>query len=46
MLVQIFYNTCIQVSTYLQPDVLLQSLLEIEREMGRSQSDTKAIPIG
>ena len=36
-----FYNTCIQVSTYLQPDVLLQSLLEIEREMGRSRSDTK-----
>lgn len=30
-----FYNTCIRVSTYLQPDVLMQKLLTIERELGR-----------
>jgi len=36
-----FYNTCIQVSTYLQPEVLMQSLLEIEKRMGRFRNDAK-----
>ena len=30
-----FYNTCIQVSTYLQPDTLLDKLLTIEEDLGR-----------
>jgi 2-amino-4-hydroxy-6-hydroxymethyldihydropteridine diphosphokinase len=30
-----FYNTCVCVSTYLQPEVLMQRLLQIEDEMGR-----------
>ena len=36
-----FYNTCIQVSTFLQPNALMQSLLDIEKEMGRSRNDAK-----
>jgi 2-amino-4-hydroxy-6-hydroxymethyldihydropteridine diphosphokinase len=36
-----FYNTCIQVSTYLQPEVLMQSLLDIEKQMGRFRTDSK-----
>ncbi len=35
-----FYNTCIQVSTYLQPEVLMQSLLDIEKQMGRFRNDS------
>lgn len=30
-----FLNTCIQVSTYLPPDSLLESILSIERDLGR-----------
>ena len=30
-----FYNCCIRVSTYLQPDVLMQRLIKIEEELGR-----------
>lgn len=30
-----FYNTCIQVSTYLQPETLLDKLLTIEENLGR-----------
>ena len=33
-----FYNTCLKVSTYLQPDVLMQKLLAIETKLGRSRS--------
>lgn len=36
-----FYNICIRVSTYLQPDVLMQSLLTIESELGRVRTDSK-----
>lgn len=36
-----FYNTCIQVSTYLQPEILMQSLLDIEKQMGRFRNDSK-----
>ncbi|MFY0629760.1 MAG: 2-amino-4-hydroxy-6-hydroxymethyldihydropteridine diphosphokinase [Flavobacteriaceae bacterium] len=35
-----FYNTCIQVSTYLQPEVLMNRLLEIENTLGRVRSDS------
>jgi len=33
-----FFNICIKVSTYQQPEVLLSSLLEIEQELGRLRS--------
>ena len=36
-----FYNTCIQVSTYLQPEILMQSLLDIEKQMGRFRNESK-----
>lgn len=36
-----FYNTCIQVSTYLQPEVLMSRLLEIENTLGRVRSDSE-----
>lgn len=35
-----FYNTCIRVSTYLQPEKLMQSLLNIEEEIGRVREDS------
>ena len=35
-----FYNTCIQVSTYLTADKLMVKLLSIEEEMGRSRVDS------
>lgn len=35
-----FYNTCLRVSTYLQPDVLMQKLLAIETELGRKRNGT------
>lgn len=35
-----FYNTCIRVSTYLQPDVLMQKLLTIEAKLGRERNDS------
>ena len=36
-----FFNICIKVSTYQQPEVLLSSLLEIEQELGRLRSAEK-----
>jgi len=33
-----FYNTCIKVSTYLPPEVLIAKLLDIEKELGRVRS--------
>lgn len=36
-----FYNTCIKISTYLQPEVLMQRLLNIETQMGRFRDDSK-----
>jgi 2-amino-4-hydroxy-6-hydroxymethyldihydropteridine diphosphokinase len=36
-----FLNICIKVSTYQQPETLLDSLLEIERELGRLRSSKK-----
>jgi 2-amino-4-hydroxy-6-hydroxymethyldihydropteridine diphosphokinase len=36
-----FYNICIKVSTDLQPDILLQTILSIETELGRTRSDAK-----
>lgn len=38
---QDFYNTCIQVSTYLQPEILIQRLLDIEKRMGRFRGESK-----
>ena len=37
---QDFYNTCIRVSTYLQPDKLMKGLLSIEEEIGRVRKDS------
>ncbi len=36
-----FFNICIKVSTYQQPEVLLSSLLGIEQELGRLRSSEK-----
>ena len=36
-----FYNTCIQVSTYLQPDTLLERLLTIEENLGRVRDSSE-----
>ncbi len=36
-----FYNICIQVSTYLQPEILLEKLLEIENELGRVRKNSE-----
>lgn len=36
-----FYNTCIKVSTYLQPDTLLDKLLIIEKDLGRIRSTSE-----
>lgn len=36
-----FYNCCIRVSTYLQPDVLMQRLIEIEEELGRIRTESE-----
>ena len=36
-----FYNICISVSTYLQPESLLKKLLIIEKELGRKRNKTK-----
>ena len=33
-----FYNICIKVTTYLAPEILIKSLLEIENELGRVRS--------
>ncbi|SED14341.1 2-amino-4-hydroxy-6-hydroxymethyldihydropteridinediphosphokinase [Tenacibaculum sp. MAR_2009_124] len=35
-----FYNTCIEVSTYLPPDFLIKELLAIEQELGRERNNT------
>ena len=36
-----FYNICISVSTYLQPESLLKKLLIIEKELGRKRNKAK-----
>ncbi|MCI2229193.1 2-amino-4-hydroxy-6-hydroxymethyldihydropteridine diphosphokinase [Polaribacter sp. MSW13] len=36
-----FYNICIKISTYQQPETLINSLLKIENELGRQRSNTK-----
>ena len=36
-----FYNICISVYTYLQPESLLKKLLIIEKELGRKRNKTK-----
>lgn len=36
-----FFNTCIQVSTYLQPEALMHRLLEIENDLGRVRNESK-----
>ena len=36
-----FFNTCIQVSTYLQPEVLLEKLLRIEETLGRVRNSSQ-----
>lgn len=36
-----FYNCCIRVSTYLQPDVLMERLIEIEESLGRIRTDSE-----
>ena len=36
-----FYNICIKVSTYLQPEKLLESLLNIEKKLGRIRTKSK-----
>ncbi|CAM1348250.1 2-amino-4-hydroxy-6-hydroxymethyldihydropteridine diphosphokinase [Tenacibaculum insulae] len=37
-----FYNTCIKVSTYLPPESLITTLLDIEKELGRARKNTEA----
>ncbi len=37
-----FFNICIQVSTYLQPEVLMNKLLTIEESLGRVRNDSKS----
>ncbi|ARV16367.1 2-amino-4-hydroxy-6-hydroxymethyldihydropteridine diphosphokinase [Polaribacter sp. SA4-12] len=34
-----FYNICIKVSTYQQPEILINSLLDIENDLGRLRSN-------
>jgi len=34
-----FYNCCITVSTYLQPDILMQRLIQIEENLGRIRNN-------
>jgi len=36
-----FYNLCIKVSTYQQPEILLKTLLDIENKLGRIRSSEK-----
>lgn len=36
-----FYNTCIEVSTYLPPETLMFELLNIEKELGRTRNKSK-----
>lgn len=35
-----FYNICVKVSTYLNPETLLETTLDIEKALGRERSDT------
>ena len=35
-----FLNTCIKISTYLPPEILIAKLLSIEKELGRARKDT------
>lgn len=34
-----FLNTCVKVSTYLPPDVLIKRILEVEKSLGRIRTD-------
>ncbi len=34
-----FYNTCIKISTYLPPEILIKTILSIEDELGRVRED-------
>ncbi len=36
-----FYNTCIKIATYLNPETLLNQLLSIENELGRTRNKDK-----
>lgn len=36
-----FFNCCIKVSTYLQPDVLMQKLINIEESLGRVRTNSE-----
>ena len=36
-----FYNICIKVSTYQQPETLMETLLDIENSLGRERSNQK-----
>ncbi|MDG1697884.1 MAG: 2-amino-4-hydroxy-6-hydroxymethyldihydropteridine diphosphokinase [Polaribacter sp.] len=36
-----FYNLCIKVSTYQQPEILIKTLLDIENKLGRVRSSEK-----
>lgn len=36
-----FYNICIKVSTYLQPEILLSKLLEVEKKLGRVRENSE-----
>ena len=36
-----FLNTCVKVSTYLQPEMLITRLLEIEKNLGRVRNESK-----
>ncbi|MEQ6125171.1 2-amino-4-hydroxy-6-hydroxymethyldihydropteridine diphosphokinase [Pseudotenacibaculum sp. MALMAid0570] len=35
-----FYNICIQISTYLQPESLMERLLQVETDLGRVRSNS------
>jgi len=37
-----FYNTCIKVSTFLPPEILITELLQIESNLGRKRKTSKA----
>ena len=36
-----FFNICLKVSTYQQPEILLNNILDIEKELGRLRTDSK-----
>ncbi len=36
-----FYNTCIKISTYLNPETLIEKLLSVEKKIGRTRNSSK-----